>query len=84
MQILKIYENASGQMINADKSFVFFGKNMREDKKRKVIEVLEDMKQVQQSRYMGLPVAIGRTKKQVFSYIKERVMHRLKGWRKNC
>ena len=81
MQILKIYENASGQMINADKSSVLFEKNMQKDKKEEVIEVLEGMKQIQQSRYLGLPVVIGRTKKQVFSYIKERVVHRLKGWK---
>ena len=54
---------------------------MREDKKGEVLEVLEEMQQVQLSRYLGLPVVIGRSKKQLFSYIKEKVMNRLKGWK---
>ena len=39
------------------------------------------MKEVKQSKYLGLPMVIGRTKRQVFSYIKERVIKRLSNWK---
>ena len=34
-----------------------------------------------QSKYLGLPMVIGRSKRQVFNYIKERVMGKIKGWK---
>ena len=43
--------------------------------------MLGGMKEVKQSKYLGLPMVIGRTKKQVFSYIKERVIKRLSNWK---
>lgn len=39
------------------------------------------MKYVKQSRYLGLPLVIGRSKRQVFNYIKERVISRMGGWK---
>lgn len=35
----------------------------------------------QHSKYLGLPTLIGRSKKQVFSTIKERMPSRMKGWK---
>ncbi|KAL0283938.1 UNVERIFIED_CONTAM: hypothetical protein Sangu_2475900 [Sesamum angustifolium] len=34
----------------------------------------------QQERYLGLPSVVGRSKKGVFSYIRDRVWQRIKGW----
>nr|XP_027083758.1 uncharacterized protein LOC113706065 [Coffea arabica] len=39
------------------------------------------MKQVDQSRHLGLPMVIGKSKRQVFNYIKVRVLEKLKDWK---
>ena len=77
MQILKQYGEASGQIVNMEKSSVFFGKNTDEGRKQEILGILGGMKLVKQSRYLGLPMVIGRSKRQVFSYIKEKVVSRL-------
>ena len=46
MQILKVYEDASGQVINADKSFVFFNKNTEEERKEEILNILGGMRAV--------------------------------------
>jgi hypothetical protein len=33
------------------------------------------------SRYLGLPVVFGRSKKDVFSFVQERVWKKVKGWK---
>ena len=49
--------------------------------KKGVIRELQGMKQVEQSRYLGLPLVIGRSKKQTFEFIRHKTLDRLKGWK---
>ncbi|XP_027082670.1 uncharacterized protein [Coffea arabica] len=56
-------------------------KNTEESNKAEILRILGGMKQVDQSKYLGLPMVIGRSKRQVFNYIKERVMGKIKGWK---
>ncbi|XP_071922616.1 uncharacterized mitochondrial protein AtMg00310-like [Coffea arabica] len=39
------------------------------------------MKEASSGRYLGLPMAIGRSKNQVFGYIKISIINKLKGWK---
>ena len=43
--------------------------------------MLDGIKEVKQSRYLGLSMVIERIKKQVFTYIKERVVKKLSSWK---
>ena len=81
MKLLELYGKASGQIINAEKSSVFFSKNTKEGEKAEILDTLGGMMEAKQSKYLGLPLVIGRPKKQVFSYIKERVIRRMGGWK---
>ena len=54
---------------------------MGEDQKKKILEKLGGMKESRQSKYLGLPLVIGRTKNQVFDFIREKVTKRLYGWK---
>lgn len=36
------------------------------------------------SRYLGLPVVFGRSKRDIFSFVQERVWKKLKGWKEKC
>ena len=81
MQLLKRYGDASGQVINAEKSSVFFSKNTRKEGKAEILDILGGMKEAKQSKYLGLPLVIGRPKRQIFNYIRERVINRMCGWK---
>jgi hypothetical protein len=81
MRILKTYEEASGQEINLSKSEVFFSRNLS-------IAAQEDLSQIMGVRhvlgtgnYLGLPSMIGRKKKGVFAFIKDRIWKRINSWR---
>ncbi|KAL3504139.1 hypothetical protein ACH5RR_033980 [Cinchona calisaya] len=37
---------------------------------------------VHQGKYLGFPLVIGRSKKQVFNFIKDRLEGRIKGWKR--
>ncbi|GAA0155488.1 hypothetical protein LIER_13204 [Lithospermum erythrorhizon] len=73
MKILDNYELASGKKVNMGKCSVSFEKRTREGNRREVTTVL-GMKEVQdQVKYLGLPSHIGRTNKEVFSFVRTRV-----------
>lgn len=75
------YELYSGQKINLDKSAVFFSKNTSEANRRAICGVLNGIVEQRSSKYLGLPMVIGRSKKQVFSFIKDRVEQKVLNWK---
>ena len=75
------YEHASGQKINRDKTALFFSHNTTPD-------IQEDIKQrfgaeviKQHETYLGLPSLVGRSKKNTFRALKERLDNKLSGWK---
>ncbi|XP_071939906.1 uncharacterized protein [Coffea arabica] len=54
MEVLKIYENASGQLVNLDKSTVFFSKNMDSEQKEEVCHALGGMVEAKQGKEVML------------------------------
>ena len=60
IDILHLYEDASGQKINIDKSSVFFSANTEEEKKNEVMEYLTPMQDSRRGKYLGLPSFIGK------------------------
>lgn len=79
--LLNKYELNSGQSVNYQKSGVFFSSNVRLDKQRELVEMLGVSKATDDSRYLGLPSLIGRSKKRVFGFVKDKVWQRIQGWR---
>ena len=77
--ILQKYEEASGQKINADKSSVFFSPNTTQEAKEEIFATLGPMQDSRHTKYLGLPSFIGRSKKQVFFILKERIGQKLVG-----
>jgi hypothetical protein len=67
-RILNDYEKAYGQAINFPKS---------EENISNIHEVREVMGT---SRYLGMPSMIGRNKKALFCYLKDRMWKRIQGW----
>ncbi|XP_074363349.1 uncharacterized protein LOC141704396 [Apium graveolens] len=63
------------------KSGVFFGSNVRQDKHAAISSILGVNNDLQSGLYLGLPSLVGRSKKRVFDFIKERMWKRLQGWK---
>jgi len=68
-------------MINKDKSAVMFSPNTPAAKKAEVMQALDIQRETRNERYLGLPVFIGRSRSQVFGYLKERIWKRIQGWK---
>ncbi|XP_075654731.1 uncharacterized protein LOC142624885 [Castanea sativa] len=81
MRILNVYEAASGQKLNPDKSSVFFSPNTHPAIKHKILNILGLMQDSRHKKYLGLPSLIGKSKAQFFAKIKERVSKKLAGWK---
>jgi hypothetical protein len=81
MQIIKTYEEASGQEINLTKSEVFFSRNLSTAAQEDLSRIMGVRHVLGTSNYLGLPSMIGRKKKDIFAYIKDRVWKRINSWR---
>ena len=66
IDILELYEAASGQIVNANKSSVFFSHNTPYERRREMLNILGPMQDTRHSKYLGLPSIIGRSKTKVF------------------
>ncbi|XP_027088449.1 uncharacterized protein [Coffea arabica] len=64
-RILEVYEQESGQMVNLDKSSVFFSKNVNLATKEDVCTELGGIQPVSQGKYLGLAMVISRSKGQL-------------------
>lgn len=79
--ILDNYADVSGQCINYQKSGIFFSSNVKANTRTEISALLGVHNDLQSSMYLGLPSLVGRSKKQVFGFIKERLWKRIQGWK---
>lgn len=78
---LEEYSRASGQVINYGKSEICFGKKVKMDMRAEVANLLRVQVTVGHERYLGLPMTMGRSKAELFQYIRERVWNKVWGWK---
>jgi hypothetical protein len=78
--ILDEYEKASGQAINYSKSEVYFSRNTPSDIKDQVTTTLGVSETLGTGRYLRMPSMIGRNKKAIFGYLKDRMWRKIQGW----
>jgi hypothetical protein len=81
MEILKTYELASGQEINLSKSEVFFSRNISRAGQEDLSNIMGVKHVLGTGTYLGLPSMVGRSRKETFAYIKDRIWKRINGWR---
>ena len=79
--ILSLYEQASGQKLNQEKTTIFFSKAVNEDTKAQITNFLQVPEVKEYEKYLGLPVVVGRNRKASLNFIKERVWSKLQGWK---
>ena len=80
--LLPLYENASGQKVNGDKTALYFSHNTPQDRRTSITSLFgTSPSSTHFEKYLGLPVVIGRAKKQAFLEVKDRIWKRLQGWK---
>lgn len=81
MDILRIYEEASGQEINMIKSEVFFSWNISPLAHKDISRIMGIQYVLGIGTYLGFPSMVGRSKKDTFSFTKDRIWRRINSWR---
>jgi ribonuclease HI len=81
MEILKTYEEASGQEINLSKSEVFFSRNISRAAQADLSNLMGVRHVLGTGTYLGMPSMVGRSKKATFAYIKDRIWRKINSWR---
>ncbi|KAL5800890.1 hypothetical protein ACOSQ3_032522 [Xanthoceras sorbifolium] len=82
-QILNVYEKASGQRINLQKSNITFSPNVEDVCSASILNCLGLVNAQAHDKYLGLPTLVGKNKRKTFSDIKERVWRKIRGWKGN-
>lgn len=82
-ELLINYERSSGQCVNFQKSGIHFSANVSMEKQLEISEILGVNNDITSSKYLGLPSMVGRSKRRVFSYLKEEACKRIKRSRRN-
>ncbi|KAL5544814.1 hypothetical protein UlMin_008598 [Ulmus minor] len=80
-EILKLYEVASGQVVNLSKSAVCFGPNLSDSDVDQMVALLGVPKVRCHEKYLGLPCFSGKNKQGLFSSIRDRVWNKLCSWK---
>ncbi|KAL5805331.1 hypothetical protein ACOSQ3_032131 [Xanthoceras sorbifolium] len=82
-QILNVYEKASGQRINLQKSNITFSPNVEDVCSASILNYLGLANAQAHDKYLGLPTMVGKNKRKTFNDIKERVWRKIRGWKGN-
>jgi hypothetical protein len=81
LRIFGIYEAASGQKLNLQKTFIFFNRNTSHAKRQEILRLSGLQKAQRYDTYLGLPSLVGKFRVQSFHSIKDKVWNRLNNWK---
>ena len=80
-ELLAYYEVASGQVINKEKTTLFFSRNT-DEATQEALKVALNVPAIRHyEKYLGLPSFVGRNKMTCFTQIKERIWDHMQGWK---
>jgi hypothetical protein len=77
-EVLSYYESASGQGINYGKSAIAFSANTDPGVITNISTLLGVSNTIGSGKYLGLPSMVGRSKKAIFSYLKDHIWKNVK------
>nr|AAD32950.1 putative non-LTR retroelement reverse transcriptase [Arabidopsis thaliana] len=80
VNVLKLYEKASGQAVNFQKSAILFGKGLDFRTSEQLSQLLGIYKTEGFGRYLGLPEFVGRNKTNAFSFIAQTMDQKMDNW----
>ena len=79
-EILQIYDEATGQRVNKEKSAIFFSPCTSEDHRNAVKASLNIQVEAFSEKYLGLPTAVGRITNEAFEYITDSARSSVNGY----
>ncbi|XP_065855885.1 uncharacterized protein [Euphorbia lathyris] len=79
-ELLSEYERILGQAVNLNKSGIFFSSNVKMEQRMAISNILQIQAPLDTGRYLGLPSLIGRSKRVIFGFLKDRLSKRLSNW----
>lgn len=80
-RILEMYCKESGQLVNLEKSTIFFSANTPSKIKDSVSACLGITYSDQVGKYLGLPVIWGRSKAAALAVVSDKIGLKLQGWK---
>ncbi|XP_019197208.1 PREDICTED: uncharacterized protein LOC109191092 [Ipomoea nil] len=78
--VLREYGRASGQEVNLGKTSMVFGRNVHWEDKEAVCDTLGVHEQQGHGKYLGLPGYIGKRKRDILGFIRDKVRARVMQW----
>lgn len=81
--LLKIYEEASGECVNFSKSAITFSKRVSGDKKDFLSNILGVKKVDDFGKYLGIPSMLTKNKTKNFGYVMDKIWKSLQGWKRS-
>jgi hypothetical protein len=81
INILNVYEEASGQQMNQSKTSIFFSRNTLAIEKEEILAIAGVPATQRYDKYLGLPTLVGKSRTTAFKNIIERVWKRLQDWK---
>ncbi|KAL6133592.1 hypothetical protein ACLB2K_065827 [Fragaria x ananassa] len=79
--ILKVYEEASGQQVHFQKSCISFSKNVEMEDQMQLAELFGVERVDKHDKYLGLPTKVSYSKVEAFRYVMEKTRDKLKSWK---
>uniref|UniRef100_A0A803QE18 Reverse transcriptase n=1 Tax=Cannabis sativa TaxID=3483 RepID=A0A803QE18_CANSA len=80
IRLLKTCEDASGQIVNFNKSSIFFSSNSSIDVRARMTQIMNIQEADGTSLYLGLPSIVGRNKKAILGFIQDKMQKRVHNW----
>ncbi|XP_060959373.1 uncharacterized protein LOC133030597 [Cannabis sativa] len=80
LQLLQVYQRASGQQVNYAKSSIFFSNNTSDVTRQRMSEMLGMVEALENSFYLGLPCIMGRNKNAILGFLKDKMQKKIFSW----
>ncbi len=81
LNCLEIYQSWFGQVVNFQKSSILFSHNLSTEHKRSLCSLSGFKEGDPSSKYLGLPLALSRSKKHMFESVVEKINAKIQGWK---
>jgi hypothetical protein len=81
-RILEVYEQALGQRLNNDKNAIFFSRNMDENTRTIILQIVGVPTSQRYDKYLGLLALVGRSQVWEFQILTKRVGKRVSDWKR--
>ncbi|XP_059458307.1 receptor-like protein 6 [Corylus avellana] len=80
-RILRLYEQASGQKLNVNKTAIFFSRNTSAADRDAILAIAAIPATQSYDTYLGLPALVGKSRQKEFKSIIDRIEKRLNDWK---